>query len=300
MGEAKWRKANDPLFGKVPQSARRRGLVVSPPMHIADDHIQIVSSHLDKQELRFALLFWDELVWPTSNMIRIEGGEDEQFLEHEGLLKRPQFTVWGHISKGLESVQFQAFEQLEAAEPGAWAMAQGERSFHLLGGSRLSDGNGVTVQLHRAIPIPSADVPLAEILEFKRRRNDELIQLRYHLEAVKDGVSNAAHSQEALLSGIAAIDKSCSDLLKCGSEWQFPMQLSDLDYSLGFNPISMFGSASTGWYLGQPFGMPAAALAAGAMALASSVNINRSIGFRSIRRPASPFRYSYLAHQELI
>lgn len=299
MSESKWRKAHDPLYGKVPQHARNRGLVVSSPVHIEGDKLTVTSA-IDKQELRFALLFWDRLIWPTSSAVHIESGQDEQFLEHEGILKRPWYEVWGAPANAVVESHFRAFEELDAREPGAWSMALGEKTLHLLGGDRLADGGGVTVALHRAIPIPNVDVPLAEILEFKSRRNAELLKLRFHLESIKDELFLAENPQDALSSKIAAIDRSCSDLLKCGSEWQFPMRLSDLDCSLNYNPISLYASAKVGWEFGQPFGLEAAAAAAGVTALVCNLNINRSNSFRGVRRPASPFRYSYLAHKELL
>ncbi len=69
MGEAKCRKVNDPNFGRVPKSANYRGLVVSPPIEIDGTSLHVKSSNLDPQELRFALLFWDQLVWPSSRAV---------------------------------------------------------------------------------------------------------------------------------------------------------------------------------------------------------------------------------------
>ena len=69
MGEAKRRKQNDLNFGRVPRDAINRGLVVSPPIEIQGSNLFVKSSSLDPQELRFALLFWDRLVWPSSRNI---------------------------------------------------------------------------------------------------------------------------------------------------------------------------------------------------------------------------------------
>ncbi|UUW72401.1 DUF6236 family protein [Pseudomonas oryzihabitans] len=233
-------------------------------------------------------------------MIHVESGPDESFLEQVGTLSRPRFQAFGDMAQGIAAIQFRAFEQLDTKEPGSWAMAQGERSLLLIGADLLSEGNGITVQLHRAIPIPNVDVPLAEILEFKQRRRDELIKLRHNLEFIKSGLSKVENGRDALNSAIAAIDQSCSELLRCGTEWQFPMRLSDLEFSISFNPFSAFGNASAGWIFGQQYGLPVAAAAAAAMSLQSCLSINRSVGFRSFRRPETPFRYAYLAHKELL
>jgi hypothetical protein len=233
-------------------------------------------------------------------MVHMASGPDESFLEHEGLLSRPEFQAYGNLAQGIAAIQFRAFEELDAKEPGVWAMSQGERSLHLIGGDRLTEGNGITVQLQRAIPIPDAEVPLSEILDFKRRRADELLQLRYHLDSIKQAISEAESSQEALTKSISAIDHACSDLLRCGSEWQFPMKISDLNYSISIKPASVASNAYKAWRLGEQFGLTAAAGAAAAAAVGSCLKIDASVGFRGIRRPATPFRYAYLAHRELI
>ena len=69
MGEAKLRKQTDPNFGQVPKNGLSyRGLVVSPPIEIEGNRLFAKSSNLDAQELRFSLLFWDRLVWPSSRV----------------------------------------------------------------------------------------------------------------------------------------------------------------------------------------------------------------------------------------
>ena len=92
MGEAKRRKQSDPNFGRVPRQAVNRGLVVSPPIEIQDNSLFAKSWNLDPQELRFALLFWDRLVWPSSRTVHFPSGPDELFLEDAGILSRPKYT----------------------------------------------------------------------------------------------------------------------------------------------------------------------------------------------------------------
>ena len=124
MGESKRRKAAVPTYG-VP----KRGLVLSCPIEIQGNRLLLKSSNLDPQELRFALLFWDKLVWPSSRALHIASGPDEQFLESEGVLSRPSFTFNGDIAQGMAMTQIAAFSQLDQIEPGVWAIAQGENSF---------------------------------------------------------------------------------------------------------------------------------------------------------------------------
>lgn len=90
MGEAKQRMRSDPAYGRVPKDSRRRGLIVSAPIEIEGNRLYAKSSTLDPQELRFALLFWDQLVWPSSRAIHFASGADELFLESPtALLPQP-------------------------------------------------------------------------------------------------------------------------------------------------------------------------------------------------------------------
>jgi hypothetical protein len=49
---------------------------------------------LDPHELRHALLFWDKLVWPMNNIVRVGADQDIEFLETSKILERPPYTVY--------------------------------------------------------------------------------------------------------------------------------------------------------------------------------------------------------------
>jgi hypothetical protein len=297
MGEAKRRERSEPNFGHVPKSANYRGLVVSPPIEIEDNRLFAKSSNLDPQELRFALLFWDRLVWPSSRAIHFASGPDEAFLESTGILNRPDYTFNGDAAQGIARGQIQAYQDLERTEPGVWALAQGENSF-LLREGLADEGNGALIELHRAIPIPKHDVPLAEILEFKERRRDELILLRYQLESFVSDMESADDKTLALQKHIVELDKACSDLLAVGKEWQFPVYLSDIKVSFSLSLLKIVGAVATGSLLAA-HGLPGATSIAASVGALSTVEIKGDIGFRKTKRPTSPFRYAYLIDREL-
>lgn len=298
MGEAKQRQRTEQNFGKVPKSAVHRGLVVSPPIEIEGSRLHMKSTNLDPQELRFALLFWDRLVWPSSRIIHMASGPDETFLETTGILKRPDYTFDGDVAQGIARGQFQAYQDLDHAEPGVWALAQGENSL-LLKGGLAEEGIGALVELHRAIPIPRHDVPLAEILEFRHRRSDELILLRHQVESFVADIEGATDKTLTLHKRIAELDQACSNLLVVGKEWQFPVYLSDFKASFSLTPEKILLAVAGGWKMGEPYGLTTATTIAAGAGVVSCVQIKSDIGLRSMRRPKNPYRYAYLAHQEL-
>lgn len=290
MGEAKRRKAYDQTSGHA-----KRGLVVSPPIEIHGSSVNIKKSQLDPQELRFSLLFWDRLVWPSSRAIRMASGPDEVFLERSGVLTRPEMPISGDIAQSVAQSQIQAFLALDRAEPGAWSLAQGENSLLIKDGV-LHEGNGAFVELHRAIPVPQHDVSLDDILQFRVQRYPELTALRTALDDfIKD--LNAAGAG-SLPECVSKVDAACADALKVSKEWRFPVRLANVKASLDLRPFASIAAGVLGWEVGATYGMPlASALLFGAGA---SFKIGGDFGVQGIRPRQGPYRYVARIHQELL
>lgn len=304
MGQAKWRKENDPNFGRIPKVPLRRGLIVCPPIEIQGTKLHLKSNQLDPEELRFAVLFWDRLVWPSSKALFIESGPDAKFLEAAGVLSRPNYTFSGDMAQGFAQSQIQAYLDNDKKEPGAWALAQGENSL-LLSDGLVEDGKGVVLSLHRAIPIPKHEVPLQEILEFKQRRNNELMLLRRQLDSFAIDIENSSDQPDALNARVLEIDKACSDLATVSKEWQFPVTFCDVSTSFNFEWQKFYKGAKDGAAygagIGLTIGLPTTgAIVGGALGGANTTfNLKSGFGFRSPRRPMSPYRYVARIHQDL-
>ena len=296
MGEAKRRAASDPTFGRSPQ--RGPGLIVCPPIEILAEGFHVKSSYLDPQELRFALLFWNRLVWPSSTFMAFHSGPDEEFLEQAGILTRPSYSHRGPVSLVdlFPRLQVQAFIDLEEREPGLWALAQGENSL-LIKNSVLEEGRGALVELTRAIPVPNRDVPLNDILTFRAKRRDELLRLRHEIESFFAAVNNATDPQFELRRHITQIDTACADILKVGREWRLPLRLADLKASFELRPFAALVAGAGGWKWGEEYEMPAITAALGVMA--ASLKINQDFGMRRATLRSSPYRYVYQFHTEL-
>ena len=168
MGEAKIRKASDSSYGKLRKESQSRGLIISNPMKIDFAKNSISSTGgLDPSELRFSLLYWDKFVFPRSNLLGFGGGEAEEFLISAGVLQKPIYTFsGGDFASLVFDTYMRAFSDLENKEPGIWSLSQGEKSLFINSAANLIDHSGLSLELIRAIPVPAADVPLNEILEF--------------------------------------------------------------------------------------------------------------------------------------
>ncbi len=307
MGEAKRRKGDDPNFGRLPKSATdmSRGIVVSSPVNLDGARFTLQGGGLDAQELRHWLLFWDELAWPTSNLIHVTGGPDDTFLEEAGVLSRPRVLMSGTFSGSdvMSEPHLAAFKSLDEKEPGKWCLATGERSFNWTQ-MPLTDTNAAVLDLYRAIPVPNKDVPIAEVLEFKQRRRDEIKRLRAEIDIYVAAVHAAADPHAVLNAKAAEIERACADLLRVGHEWKYPVRLTDLKASIEFKPGDVILKAIEGGAFGHfAFDMGSiGALLGGILGvtLSSGLKLSGTLqkSERSSRR-ASPFQYVHSFHKEL-
>lgn len=299
VGEAKRRKALDASYGRP-----KRGLIVSPPLEIEGTRLFVRSSQLDPQELRCAALFWDRLVWPSSRAIHFGSGPDAEFLESAGILSRPDYTVYGDVAQGIASGTVQAFVDRDREEPGLWSLAQGENSL-LLRSNEFVAGNAIQLSLHRAIPVPDKDVPLAEVLEFKQRRDAELNALRVEIDSLVVAVGAAEDGHQALEMQIARVDKACADALTVGKEWQFPVRLMNVKTSGEVLPIAAIAGGIAVFKGSMELGLPISTAVWGGIGGAVATNFSalkikhEGIEFRSFRKGQGPWRYVYDFHKEL-
>ena len=279
--------------------ASHRGIVVSPPITIEDSgsfHLQ--HSDLDQVELRYCLLFWDQIAWPTNNIAFIEVSSHLQPLIDAQVLIRPDVRV--EINGGIGELylrsQYQAFSELERKAPGTWAMAQSVRSMNAIKIDR-PDTRELLVTLTHAVPIPAGDVPYHEILEFKARRIPELYQFRSEIEGLYQTVINSADRDHSLLRAVERIESACADLIRINKEWKFGSLLGNLDFSLNPLDIDLIkgGSAFLASY--QAGLGTITSIFNGA--ISSTLSVRLRSGKDIAPKKSNPYRYVASAHDQL-
>lgn len=308
MGEAKRRAASDPNFGRPIPTSAARGLVVRVP-RTDDGEGFTIHGNLDAQDLRSWLLFWDRLAWPFSTLIGLGGdGPDEHFLIEAGVLHRPVINdgkglLVQEIPEILERTHVRAFMDLEKREPGQWSIALGAHSRSLRERHMLPDA-GALVELHGAFPVPNADVPLNEVIEFKNRRSDELSNLRAELDGFVAAVNQATDKEAEIRKHLATIDGACADAIKVSREWGFPVRLANVKASVELRPFVTAAGGVIGIGASLNQGLPAsAAVLAGVggaiAATAPALKISADFGWRGLKSRLGPYRYVYQYHKEL-
>ncbi len=302
MGESKRRKATEPGYGK-PKQSTVRGLIINNPMFVGDDEFGTNNPQLDKLELRASLLYWDRLALPKNNIISVQPDADVQFLISSGIILRPEVSVSGSYSsmgRILATIPSEVLRNYEKEQPGMWSLGGGQNSI-LVKVGEAQETEGTLITLYNALPAPTEEVPLAEILEFKQLRRPELLALRAHFDSLSEKLNSSSGMTEELTYILRDIDTSCSNLSKVCREWQSPIYLTNLEANLNFNIGTAFASGGAAWKGIETFGLGLTAKTIGATvaAIQSQISFKPGIKFRSFDRGTSPYKYVYEAEKRL-
>jgi hypothetical protein len=174
----------------------------------------------------------------------------------------------------------------------------------LVHGGQLIDGGRTQLELCQAIPVPDEDVPLAEVLEFKRRRDPEFVALRSEIDGIAANLNGSNDIEQSLRAQIDRIDKACLNVIRVGSEWQFPVRLVNIRASYELKPVDLAWSAALG-ALGQEILLPGTSGLLGTLlgagyALRSMMKVTfDGFQWKGLRPRLGPYRYVYSFHKEL-
>ena len=270
----------------------QRGLVISCPITISGTSFHLKSSALDLQELRFALLFWDKLDFPTNNLISIGLDQDAQFLASAGILRRTKVQVLGSgdLVQGFAQAHVHAYRALDEQEPGVWSLGTGENAVSFPDAD-VEHGRGALIRLYQAIPVPDKDVPFQDILEFRSKRSAELLALRHHLEAIYQRIVAAGDGALALNTEIGALEQAIADHIKASKESKMSFRNMSFDASLNVPAGVVAGLAAYSVLLNT-----VGALLAG---LATAIRFGPGVSLKGRNVTPTPFQYVSSYHDNV-
>lgn len=278
-----------PLLGK-----NERGLVISVPSSFGETNT--FWGGLDRQELRFSLLFWDRLDFPTGPFSFSDIEAD--YLAGVGVLTRSQIvaTVF-NVPDLLFEGQIATFKALDARDPNKWSLARGEASLGFRPEEVMPD-RGMLLELYQAIPVPNIDVPLDDILQFKAKRAAELLTLRHHLDKLYHEVARSPERDYAKSVALEDIDRAVSDILKVSRESGMKLKLAGLDVKLD---IMDFKTGAFSGLAAHHIGLPLSqvALAAIGGAIIPTLSIKSGVALKKREKSTSPFEYVSRFHRDL-
>jgi hypothetical protein len=256
---------------------------------------------IEPQILR-GILYFDTIDWPFTRPGGIETGPRLKVLEEQGFLLRTPAQTPQAMPANLDLISGAhrlVFEQHEVQEPGAWTFA------HLLPEPvwgpeiqptqhGLVEMRGMDFELYRALPMPVLGVPYEEILDFKARREAELLKLRAHLDALYLEIVNSRDVPRAKDAALLQLDLALRDLARVMRE---PHGLRAIWGSVGitvlFDVLRDVGAAAkAAELLGQT-----ATLGAGIGAVGAAYKFTKRL-FQSPIQRTGPLAYVAHAAQE--
>ena len=232
-----------------------RGLVIAPSFVWDGNTISFQGLGPGLADLRRYALYWDRLDFPDNNLISVPSSPEVDFLADAGVLHRTKITVrqGGNLAALYVLAQFAAFQQLSAAEPGAWAIGQSSIGF-CAPPKGSAPTRTIEVELYEALPTPPDNVSLSDVLEFKRRRAQELSALRAALDEVYLEISNSADIPRAKTAALERLERVVDDLNRVAREAWPSRVLSSVKVELNIPDIA--AKATAGFAVALSLGFP--------------------------------------------
>ncbi len=193
------------------------------------------------EEVNYYALYWDYIAMPTNNFMEINVWMQDELVDC-GLLIRPKLN-YSDMSMDkfadfyIES-QFLVLDELRRDR------FEVDWRAHQIGNDVLMPAslaessalkNNIRLSLDRLLPVPSGEVHLHDILEFKLRRKAELIALHTYCDDLYLEIVNSADKNLLHAKNFEKLKLAIEDLDKVSSEgWQFPIKFN-LDISQEFD-----------------------------------------------------------------
>lgn len=184
----------------------QRGVILPPPVTLTGNG-GFTTFDFDRKRIDAALLYWDAIEYPSSQLIEF-GSPDIDALVQMGAISRSrvQFSGSWTGSEFVEAAHDATVRELRAQSPGRW-------SHFLIPNEEVTSAHShevVTVRLVESLPLPPSEMPFEELLDFRRRRSDELGALRTHIDELADLVLASSDGEAALNRKIDSLNASLS------------------------------------------------------------------------------------------
>lgn len=277
-----------------------RGIVVSPEIYISDKNRMVIkNSGIDPIKLRQYLLYWDKIDFPDNNIISFGSSPEVKYLMEVDALQRSEvrLNLSGDMVDLYLKSQMEAFKENNNVEKGSWSIAQPQRKLILDEGSSIQT-RSLEIELYDCLPIPSSIVSLEDILIFKQRRNDELLEFRYLMDSLYQDVETSFDIERQFRKTIEQLQSKIVDIHRVMDESKITRLKASISVNLDLNAAVIGGLK--GFLAGKYFSFPTEW---GAIigAASSVIKFNAPLTLKPKQTPNElrDFAYLYFAHKEL-
>ena len=150
------------------------------------------------------------------------------------------------------------------------------------------------INLYNALLVPEGNIPLEAVLEFKERRNDELLALRHYLDDVYLKIITSPDSSLTELSEIERLDIAIANYTKSIKEKKFSLTNTSLQANFSLTKAGAAALAASS--LAGPLGLSIASVALAG--IVAGIDIRLGKGLKGNRSEDTPFQYISSLHRE--
>ena len=163
---------------------------------------------------------------------------------------------------------------------------------------RVTRGQVIEVRLHNSLPVPSSDVPMEEILEFRQQRIAELQSLRAAMDEFHLQILETPDVLQAEADVVCRIDRALADIEQVMGENRIERIYATARANLS-SPAPLVRdaaiSAGIGWLIGGG-SIPLALLSSAAGTVGSTLTASVVSAIKPVEIPDELSAYSYLYH----
>jgi len=213
----------------------------------------LLERSISKEEMRYYLLYWDKVVIPGNNLVYIGVPEEKELISCEAI-SRPMVQFQGsfrgeQVAGALLACQSIVAEKLVRDKTVDWVLHQIGDSL-ALPKDFATQQDIIRVALANALPVPDGEVPIHEILEFKHRRKDELIELHNSIDELYFEILNSPDEGLATKKVLSRFKSSIQNLDKTSHEKFKKTRKYDLSADLNITGKDIIRGASAGALVG--------------------------------------------------
>lgn len=294
-----------------------KGIILSPQVSPGkgNGHQAIIHEKMSLDDLRFALLFWDKFDVTCYEKFSYRMSPDfpnpNQELDvliDEGLaiVDTDGIDLKNVTSEPLYIQDFVALEPYAVLHK-YLSKTDADWSFFQTGGSLHTPDKcaetreTIEFQFYKMLPVPSAEIPIHDVLEFKLKRSDELLALRDTMDELVGRVCAAEQTEKEATRMKDKLSNEIAAYTKVTQEFNSKTVIKSLN-QIVTNPINAYPSAISviGSVLGQIPTDVSSILSLTALG-SSAVNFIASTQNVYSKLPEELYKYAYLssAEQEL-
>lgn len=253
-------------------------------------------------EVRYYLMYWDKVTIPTNNLVHIGIPEEDELIRCQAI-ERPRITFQGSFGGDVLTNAILSCQTVIASEKVKdknidWCIHQFGQSLSLPQQYKETK-DVIRFDLINALPVPSAETPIADILEFKQRRADELNELHHALDDIYIEILKSPDTDLTSKKQISDLKEKISNLHRAQSESFSKTKKFDLSLDLNISGKDLMLAASSGAvidFLHNGLTMPIATMVGGVVSCLK-ISAKQSVTFSPAAKNKN-LAYLSSAHRE--